>query len=530
MTRIYREKLKLNPITELNTAADLVEVFGNVRLENGLTLRQALTIEGFSFWDVFAPELSHSHMPKILASKTSPNIFERTKPFISLIIIYVRRKIILFRANNPFVQYKINVVCLAFTNQMYRDVMNPIVRRLDRYKHINTLVLNEGRRNGTDNKLSKRCHLKSIWSFWDNDLTNQSSKLEIAFFKVRKETKKFNVLLDALPEDMKCLSDNFKLLFEMLFHLYLPDIIPRFVIARKILTLYRPKIVISPDVADSRARVYTMLARQYGMKSLDVQFGLAGREAVEWRYLSSDYVAAWGKVSKEAMLNQGVPESRILVTGSPRHDYEFEISKEELTNQRQRLEVPVDVKLFVLASTYSIKTHDKYSDPKVLFKMKKAIFDCFKNTEGAFLVVKPHPVESESEVRAMIRGSANIIQVCKNSDIREMIRICDGFISFGSTATIDALIANKITICPLFPGWEFSAFFKNSDAVVIPTSEFELNAVVRDISKGLTPTSVLSSNARIKFLEQNIFSLDRKATLRIVELIFEMISQEKCFE
>ena len=89
-----------------------------------------------------------------------------------------------------------------------------------------------------------------------------------------------------------------------------------------------------------------------------------------------------------------------------------------------------------------------------------AVFAAADQTPQIFLIVKPHPVENVRKTRALLGKSQNIIFAEPQSDIRELTTICDAFVSFGSTATIDALIAGKLTICPIFPGWVFSDLFK----------------------------------------------------------------------
>jgi hypothetical protein len=73
--------------------------------------------------------------------------------------------------------------------------------------------------------------------------------------------------------------------------------------------------------------------------------------------------------------------------------------------------------------------------------MKTAIFEAAKKTRGIVLVIKPHTQENVGQTRALVGDAENIIFAERDSDIRHLIMTCDAFISFGSTATIDALIA-----------------------------------------------------------------------------------------
>lgn len=524
----YNKNEKLDIAKTLNYSADLVEIFGNVRLKSGLTLKDSLVIDGISFWDIFTPELAHSHISKILASESSPGLIEKIKPEIFHLRDFFRdRKLSkykskVFTTDNIF---DTKILYLGFTNQMFRDLIQPIAQGIDIDSNNRGLILFDNSPPLADYVFSVRCSFGSIWNYLNNFTLEEASKIKRSILLVAKELGNYKTLTKNLPADVQYLSGHFELLFNLLFKYYLPKAALQVVLARNVFTSYRPDIVVSPDVSDSRARIYTVLARHLNIPSLDIQFGLAGNEAIEWRFLFADKVAVWGSDSKSAIMKQGVTKDRILITGSPRHDHSFAISRKELARKKNILGIPDECKVFVLASTYSLKTHDKYSDPKLLIKMKKAVFDAFKNLPNAFLIVKPHPVENEFENRALIGKSPNIIQIDRDSDIRELIKICDCFISFGSTATIDALIADKLVICPILDGWVFSDTFKDSGAVIIPTTTDQIKSVVKDINCGLGLRFAQSRETKKNFLKKKVFLLDSKSTYRIKSLILDTISQ-----
>jgi hypothetical protein len=519
---------KLDIVKTLNYSADLVEIFGNVKLKSGLTLKNSLVIDGISFWDIFTPELAHSHISKIFASKSSPDLIQKIKPeILHLRDFFSNRKLLKYKSK-VFVSdmiYDKKILYLGFTNQMYRDVIQPIAQRIDMDTHDHGLILTDKNPTLTDYIFSDRCSFGSIWNYYDNFTLSEASKIKRSILLVAKELGDYKILTNSLPGDVEYLSGHFELLFNSLFKYYLPKAALQVVLARKVFSFYGPDIVVSPDVSDSRTRIYTILARHLNIPSLDLQFGLAGNEAIEWRFLFADKVAVWGSDSKKYLMKQGVTKDRILITGSPRHDHIFTISKKELAQKKNILGIPDKYKVFVLASTYSLKTHDKYSDPKLLINMKKAVFDAFQNLPNAFLIVKPHPVENEFENRTFIGNSANIIQIDRDSDIRELIKICDCFISFGSTATIDALIADKLVICPILDGWVFSDTFKDSGAVIIPTTADQIKTVVKDISIGFTKKYTPNRETKKNFLKKKVFLADGKSTYRIKSLILETISQ-----
>ena len=148
--------------------------------------------------------------------------------------------------------------------------------------------------------------------------------------------------------------------------------------------------------------------------------------------------------------------------------------------------------------------------------MKRSVFEAADKTPGIFLVVKPHPLEDVNETQALAGKNKNILFVSQKSDIRELTRICDAFVSFGSTATADALISGKLVICPVFPGWIWSDLFKNTGATLVPTSTAEVLDIFRLIANGTHEGAKAKLEpARQKFLAQWVHRADGMATERI---------------
>ena len=112
----------------------------------------------------------------------------------------------------------------------------------------------------------------------------------------------------------------------------------------------------------------------------------------------------------------------------------------------------------------------------------------------------------------------------QTSDIREVITICDAFVSFGSTATIDALIADKLTICPIFPGWPFSEVFRNSGAVLVTQSSEELILLFKKIEAGdVLDERASLRRARNEYLNDVVYQSDGFAAARIEQLVLKIL-------
>jgi len=406
---------------------------------------------------------------------------------------------------------------------MYRDVLQPVVARLAERKDCHVVVLSDQHAPDVKRSSAENCRYQTVWQHWNEQVGIQVAKLQKSIDQIEADLKSSNALSYIVPDTDRHPSTHFHNLFHWFFRVYLPLIVPQAAVARHILENHPPALVIASDTADSRTRVYSVLCRLMRIPFLDIQFGMTGDEGIEWRFLEADCVAVWGDTSKKAMLKQNVPEEKIIITGSPRHDCLVNLSDSEVRSKRALLGVPEKSAMVVLASTYYLKTHDKYSDPNILRAMQRAVFAAADQTPQIFLIVKPHPVENVRKTRSLLGKSQNVIFAEPQSDIRELTTICDAFVSFGSTATIDALIAGKLTICPIFPGWVFSDLFQNSGATLVPESAEDMISLFRMIANGSYHTiKAKLEPARQKFLSQWVHRVDGLAAERVAQLALQM--------
>ena len=179
--------------------------------------------------------------------------------------------------------------------------------------------------------------------------------------------------------------------------------------------------------------------------------------------------------------------------------------------------------MVVLASTYYLKTHDKYSDPDILRSMQKAVFEAADQTPQIFLVVKPHPVENVRRTRALLGKSQNVIFVDRHSDIRELTTICDAFVSFRSHSDHRFAYRRQSGPCPVFPWLDIQRFFKNSGATLVPESVEEMTSLFTMIANGsYHARKAKLEPARQKFLAQWVHRADGLAAERVTQLALQM--------
>jgi CDP-Glycerol:Poly(glycerophosphate) glycerophosphotransferase len=518
-------------IKTLEYTSHLVKTWGLSRLSNGITLSEVLSLNDIPFWDAFAVDLARIYMPAALfADKTSSKISRRIKPYL------IRAKYGLL----DFIRNRYNtqgcslwppgktILCLDFSEYISRDVLQPLVTHLTEQKGINVVfVRDKSWANVSACSHQNGLYHQTVWEHWGQQASLQVSKLREELYRIECYLRASNDLMNIICSEDRCICKKLENVFNRFFRADLPILVPRAVAAQHILKNHRPALVISPDVADPRTRVYTLLCRQMGIPCLEVQFGLTGAEGIEWQFFSADKVAAWGENSKEVMRKHGIADEKIVITGSPRHDCLVNVSDAEVESMRANLRVPKGSAIVVLASAYQLPSYDAYSNPELLILMKRALFEAAGNSQGICLVVKPHPVENVRQTRSLAGKYKNIVFVSRKSDIRELTRICDAFVSFGSTATVDAFISGKLVICPVFPGWIWSDNFKNSGAALVPTSAAEVLEIFRLISDGAYHgIKAKLEPARKELLAQWVHRADGLAAERIAELALQMAKEK----
>ena len=517
---------ELNVVEKLHQSALLAEKWGEYKLPNGQTLGDMLTVDGIPLWDIVSAELACNQILIVLAADDpSGSILRSVRPYLSRLKQIV---LDLFRNRNNVDgcstwPHGASFLCLGFTDYIYRDVLQPVATRLVKDHKCKVVSLSDHPWINTIAS-SHRDHIyQTVWQHWNQSVEEQVAKLHKELRRIKKSLYASGVLSSIIRDDNVCSWNGFQNVFSYLFNAYWPRLIQQAVVAIHILEQHRPTMVLTSDIADPRTRVYTLLCRQMGIPSMGVQFGGIGDEGVEWQFLTTDYVAAWGETSKKDMLRHKVPVERIVITGSPRYDCLVTVTEAEVKAKRAMIGVPEKNTMILLASTYHLKTHDKYSNSEVLRSMKRAIFEAADRFPQICLVVKPHPLEDIRETRVLVEKSQNVIFVERQLDIRELTKVCDAFISFGSTATMDALVADKLSICPVFPGWIWSDFFKNSGATLVPESDEEIMNIFQMVANGsYVNIKATLELARQDFLKGCVYRTDGMATDRVEALALRL--------
>src|SRR5438552_2568647 len=292
----------------LQQSAALVKTWGESRLPSGKTLAEALTVYGIPLWDAFVVDLARLHLPRALArGGRRPSLAERVRPHLSL----AKDTALGLMRSRPGLQgcpewpSVPTVLLLGFSAYIYRDVLQSVAARLASRSDVHPVSLYDGRCAGATASSVDHRGFHAISQHWDGGRGSGELRRALAAAVADLYTS------GALPkiirdQEGRPLWRQTRDTFNRVFRVYLPRLLPLAAVAHHIVDSHRPALIVSPDVADPRTRLYTLIAGRCGIPTLEVQFGACGPEHIEWRFMAADRVAAWGKQSAEMLVVHGV--------------------------------------------------------------------------------------------------------------------------------------------------------------------------------------------------------------------------------
>ena len=227
---------------------------------------------------------------------------------------------------------------MAQTPNMFKEVIEPICKYLSLNYQFKNIVLTEKRKLAFNFRNSvNEIDIINIWDFWNNETKAFSKDISKKLKIIRNnflESKNIDIFLKKKNVETR---EALKLIFNLFFNYLTVEMIPRFAIAKFMINAHKPKIMLSPDISDSRIRVFNLICKNKMVPTLNIQFGLAGKEAIEWRFAQSDFYSVWGESSKKTLINHGIQKNKIFITGSAKHDLLIKENKKSISLTKQRL-------------------------------------------------------------------------------------------------------------------------------------------------------------------------------------------------
>ncbi|MBU3601781.1 CDP-glycerol glycerophosphotransferase family protein [Polynucleobacter sp. AM-25C3] len=485
-------------VTLVRQSSLLVKDLGLHFISNGKIFSELLLIKGVSLWEIMVVDLALYRVSELLDGRIKGRDYKKylllklKKSYFFLKKILALRYLKLDKSGCESWPKNETILFLGFSWYLARDVLLPIAEEMMGndslipillVDEVPELIEKQGVFCGTH---LARTHRTSKVRKWGLDFAKKS---ELRVLEIIKNNKGFQVSPRVAP--MKLQRNISEALIKGAF--YLSDTLA---LAKHIIEEHHPSVVVSIDCADPRTRAYMQIARKIGIPTVQIQAGPIDEGCAEWKFFQDDWVFVQGEMPKDQLISHGVPLEKIVVTGSPRYDRLCQSTKAEILALRERFGIPTSARILVLASTYSLAAFGQNAVSS-LRVMKKTLFEAINTTPDVWLIVKPHPLENVQETRNLAAGFARIVFAGHDENIRQYICASDAFLSFGSTATYEALIINKPTICLRFSGWGelVSDFLATSSALCLATNAQELLRALKEVAV----------DGGVEMLEKNAF-------------------------
>ncbi len=288
-----------------------------------------------------------------------------------------------------------------------------------------------------------------------------------------------------------------------------------------LLELYNVAKAVYFGVKESGSRAITF-AYQHGLDtSMNLVYGFDRKEISEGLSVPADYLNVspmpdyfifTGEAGKKIISSCGYPESRCLLTGSPRYDRLGAILKDMGHNDNARSPRSSDRK--VLLATLSATSAD--AD-----KMIKNVIGACSGRRDCYVVFKRHPLyDPSTKISAMAAkyGFTDYAIAQKDEDLYGLILSSDAVAVTYSTVGPEAVAMGKRVISFVSPGEaDMSIFFElDSPAAIMARTAQELNLALDKVF-GQEDIPVSCVNGREAVVRESFFRLDGKAKDRILE-------------
>ncbi len=484
----------------------IASIFSNYKLRGERTISEHLTIDNIPLFEALLPEMVVYKIPTYNGKFSFRNyIFNLFKMLLKLLL---RNFIGMFKIswwNKKNLLPENSLVFLVFNKLMLSQIVNPILRN---FKHENNLVAIVDSNYSFDNT-----HIRIIDSH--NLSTFKSIRLIFRLIKTK------NLILKDLPglhKSLHCFSTlEIRDFINWLFYERIFALTHEVIFANNLFTNAKCKCIISTDIADPKARIFSIAAKNNKIKSLQIQYGLIDESSHEYRFPIFDKIAVFGENSKIELLKHGFKDDWIVITGSIKYDSNNYLNRQNL---HSRFNIEKNKTIVLLASTYFIKGYE--SAKLIADQVILDIFNIVQDNDDLVLIIKPHPIlNSERHLRHMSKKFSKIYFAKPNEDIVGLIGSCDVFINFGSTSNIDGILANKLVINPVYDSWKEPNNLLSTGLILSPSNYSELESCIK---MALSNESIIkykkaNSSKMQEFVNKNIHKFDNNNFQRIIKLI-----------
>jgi UDP-N-acetylglucosamine 2-epimerase len=303
------------------------------------------------------------------------------------------------------------------------------------------------------------------------------------------------------------------------FELYFTKIIEIIEITKTIIKCENPDLVIVMDERSWPGKTVVRVCETEDIPTLVLQHGIHGYLPIYGETYAKKF-SVYGKFTKEILTMAGVSPEKIMITGGQQWDKIINykgISKKEFCK-----EYGLDENKGIILYAGHLIFDREISEREV-----SGVIESVKKFPELQLIIRAHPSESLSLYTSLTKNlDAEDVLVFKKPHDFDSVNVCDILITQASTVAMDAIIAGKPVITVNF-GHGDDPYPYAAEGVVIGVYKNE--DIIPAIEKLLNDSNILQEleYKRKEFIFKHLYKIDGKSKERIVELITEMLLENK---
>jgi CDP-glycerol glycerophosphotransferase (TagB/SpsB family) len=351
---------------------------------------------------------------------------------------------------------------------------------------------------------------------------------------IRRIKKLFNEGMGRNPAFMTDYFDNLPVLpvlekrLKKLFVHDMPEVIGYIEWANDTVNRIKPSAIVLMEDVSPVKRAICRAFKDRNIPAIVIQHGILSEDMSGFHVMpkEADVQAVWGDASRRWQIERGAQPHTQVVTGNPRFDDFTRTSSYDCQEIVNRFGIDPDKKKILLATEYFSGISSRWTvetEEQLIRQSLRAL----KKIPQAQVIVKLHPSyqkKYEYIVSTIAREEQIDIKIVKEG-LRELIHVSEVVVIRTSTVGLEAILLKKPLIVTNFDD-RIDAGYISSGAAIIVHSQDALYLAVNGLLYG-EQDRYADADTKEKFILDNAYYQDGKASERVADLIIKMTESEK---
>jgi len=239
-----------------------------------------------------------------------------------------------------------------------------------------------------------------------------------------------------------------------------------------------------------------------------------------WGHGECSRIAVFGKVTRDALAEEGVEKEHIIITGSPKFDIIHWYKDYNYRNKWCSVwGIPQGNRIVCLFTDYFVEAGVWTEQQRSQFV--RSVYDAIIKQGNTSLIIKLHPtLECESDYVELFYGYAQRPIIVADIPVYEIAHLCDAAITVSSTVALEAMAAGKPFIAiNLYK--QYTPYLSSPALYVDKVEDIEpaIRRALFDCGWRKDRERELES-----YLQDHIYIQDGKASQRIAEVIKQAVA------